>query len=60
MSGYVLWLVSSILVGLIAAVIAKYKGRDPFLWFLIGAGLNVFVLLVAVGIRTGIRKRRTP
>ncbi len=51
MSGYLIWVTTAILVGVIAAWVAKSKGKDPVKWFFIGAALNVFVLLVISGVQ---------
>jgi len=56
MEGYLIWIVTSILVGIVSAWVAKSKGKDPVLWFAIGAALNVFVLLVIAGLQK--RQRR--
>lgn len=43
---YIVWVASSLVIGLIASVLARRKGKDPFVWFCIGAAANVLVLLV--------------
>lgn len=43
---YELWLVTSVIFGVLAAVIAKIKNRDPLKWFLIGFVTNLFALAI--------------
>ncbi len=52
MNGYVAFLISCLICGVVAAWIAKLKGRDPLTWFLIGVVINI----VAVGIILGCKK----
>ncbi len=50
MNGYVIWLLISVVVGAIAAEIAKVRGRDPVKWFFLGMLLNVAILGLIVGV----------
>ncbi len=45
---YIVIVITSILVGVVCATIAKQKGRDPVKWFLSGAFLNVLALSVVI------------
>lgn len=45
---YEAFLMTSIAVGVIAALLAKAKGRDPVRWFAIGAALNVLGLIIVM------------
>jgi uncharacterized membrane protein YhaH (DUF805 family) len=51
MENYAIWIITSILVGFVAAFVAKSKGKDPVLWFFLGALFNLFVLLFALGVK---------
>ncbi len=42
---YVIWLLTSIVVGIIAAWMAKSKGKDPVVWFALGFFLNILALV---------------
>ena len=44
MAKYVALVVTAFLCGLVAAGIAKAKGRNPVQWFFVGALLNVVAL----------------
>ncbi len=54
---YTLWLVTSVVVGAVSAVIARMKGRDPVVWFFIGAALNI-IALAAVLLVSNYREKR--
>jgi len=41
-----LLIISSLIIGLIASIIAKRKRGDPFVWFWIGVITNIFVILI--------------
>lgn len=43
---YVWWAVASVVIGAIAAWVARRKGLNPYLWFAIGAVANIFILLI--------------
>ena len=46
-----LYLLVSIAVGVVAAIMAYKRGKNPNLWFLIGFGLNIIALpLVLMGV----------
>lgn len=45
---YQVFLLTSIGLGVIAALLAKAKGRDPVRWFAIGAALNVLGLIIVM------------
>ena len=47
---YVVWLASSLLIGLVCAGIAKKKGRNPLYWFFIGATANIIALALIFNI----------
>jgi membrane protein DedA with SNARE-associated domain len=49
--GYPIWVVTSILFGMVAAWVAKNEGKNQVMWFFIGAALNVFVILAVAGIQ---------
>jgi hypothetical protein len=51
---YEIWLGTSVVTGLISAFIAHRKGKDPVVWFFIGALFNVVVFFMVAQI-----KRRT-
>lgn len=51
MNIYALALVLSVICGLVAAVIASRKGRDPVKWFFVGAALNLFGLAAVLFIQ---------
>jgi len=55
MNAYEIYIITAILCGVVAAAIAKMKGRSPVLWFFIGAALNVLVLS-AVALHTNKHK----
>lgn len=44
MNLYETYIITAILCGVAAAWIAKEKGRNPVLWFFIGAALNVVII----------------
>jgi hypothetical protein len=46
MNVYEVILVTAVTCGFAVSYLAKLKGRDPFKWFLIGAVLNVFGVLI--------------
>lgn len=46
MNFYLILIVSSILCGLAAALMAKMKGRSPLGWFVLGAVLSVLALVI--------------
>lgn len=47
---YLIIAVTSVLIGLICAAIAKRNGKDPTTWFIIGALLNVLALAIFVAV----------
>jgi Na+/melibiose symporter-like transporter len=49
--GYLIYLVTCILVGCVAAWVAKSKGRDPVGWFFIGVVLNIFALVAVFAVQ---------
>ena len=48
MKAYEIYVVTSILCGLVAAGIARAKGKSPVQWFFIGALANVVLLAVVL------------
>lgn len=46
MNIYEVLLITAVTCGFAVSYLAKLKGRDPFTWFLIGAVLNVFAVLI--------------
>jgi small-conductance mechanosensitive channel len=44
MTTYAVFVVTSVIIGFICAAVAKRQGKNPTLWFLVGAVLNVLVL----------------
>lgn len=55
---YTTWLVSSLIIGLICAAVAKIQGKNPLNWFLAGFLLNILVL-GAIGIMKVVKTRKT-
>jgi hypothetical protein len=53
MNAYLVWVVTSVLIGVVVAVIAARCKRNPLGWFLVGVLLNVLVL----GLITMLEKR---
>lgn len=53
MEAYGVILLTSFLVGFFCAVLARRKGKDPMLWFIVGVVLNI----IALGIIASMRKR---
>ncbi len=50
-STYALYVVTCILFGVVAAWVAKTKGRDPVGWFFIGVVLNLIGLVLVFAVQ---------
>lgn len=46
MTTYAVWIMLSIVVGLVCALIARAKGKDAVLWFILGACFNIVALVI--------------
>lgn len=51
LENWMLILMTSVVCGAVAALIAKAKGRPPINWFLIGFALNLVGLCIALAIK---------
>lgn len=51
MNNYVIWLILSIITGLMCYFIARKKGRSTFLWFLAWVVFNVLALAAMMGVK---------
>ncbi len=48
MNTYLIFVVTSVIVGLVCAAVAERYRRDPVRWFIVGAALNILALVVVV------------
>ena len=51
MEKYVGWLILALISGVISSVIAKRKGRDAAIWFMLGIIFNVLSVLILVNLK---------
>ena len=56
MEGYFIYIATCLIIGAVSAYIAKMKEKDPVLWFIVGAILNVFALAIIANV-PAVRKR---